>query len=118
MVGRAGARSESIVAEELAREDGPSLRAAARALYASRHDPNLEDAAHGGGDAHVGGLAGLLAGCRYLDTEALLEHIDSSVRGMQTGPPRDDVAMLAVRVEGTSADLSDIFSPPEGASAL
>ena len=37
---------------------------------------------------------------------------------MQTGPPRDDVAMLAVRVEGTSADLSDIFSPPEGASAL
>ena len=60
----------------------------------------------------------LLAACRDLDAEALLEHIDSSVRGMQTGPPRDDVAMLAVRVEGTSADLSDIFSPPEGASAL
>jgi hypothetical protein len=30
-----------MVAEELKREDGPSLRAA-RALYARRHDPNLE----------------------------------------------------------------------------
>ena len=30
------------MAEDLAREDGPSLRAVARALYASRHDPNLE----------------------------------------------------------------------------
>jgi hypothetical protein len=69
-------------------------------------------------DARRGGLAGLLAACREQAAEALLEHIDSSVRGMQTGPPRDDVAMLAVRVEGTSADLSDIFSPPEGASAL
>ena len=37
---------------------------------------------------------------------------------MEAGPPRDDVAMLAVRVEGTSADLSDIFSPPEGVRAL
>jgi PAS domain S-box-containing protein len=64
------------------------------------------------------GLASLLAACRDLDAEALLEHIDTSVRGMQTGPPRDDVAMLAVRVEGTSADLSDIFSPPEGIPAL
>jgi hypothetical protein len=30
-----------MVAEELKCEDGPSLRAA-RALYARRHDPNLE----------------------------------------------------------------------------
>ena len=45
-----------------------------------------------------GGLASLLAACRDLDADALVERIDRTVLTLQAGAPRDDIAMVAIQV--------------------
>ena len=64
------------------------------------------------------GLAELLAQCRDLDVEALLERIDRTLLELQAGEPRDDVAMIALRVAGAAPDLlGSAASPPATAPA-
>ena len=58
------------------------------------------------------GLAELLAGCVDLDAEGLLERIEQTVLELQAGEPRDDVAMIALRVAGATPATSGIVAPP------
>ena len=45
-------------------------------------------------------LARLLSECRGLDPESILDRVDEQVRRRTGGRPRDDVAMLALRLQG------------------
>jgi serine phosphatase RsbU (regulator of sigma subunit) len=58
------------------------------------------------------GLAALLGACRGLDPEAMLARIDRTVLELQAGEPRDDVAMIALRVRAA------VGGPRRGRPAL
>jgi PAS domain S-box-containing protein len=45
------------------------------------------------------GLAALLESSRGLDADSLVERVDRIVVGLQAGDPRDDIAMVALKVE-------------------
>ena len=45
------------------------------------------------------GLAALLEGSRGLDADALVDRVDRTVVGLQSGTPRDDIAMVALQVQ-------------------
>ncbi len=51
------------------------------------------------------GLAALLEGSRGLDADALVDRVDRTVVRLQSGTPRDDIAMVALQVQ-TGSDPS------------
>ena len=51
------------------------------------------------------GLAALLESSRGLDADALVDRVDRTVVELQSGTPRDDIAMVALQVQG-GADRS------------
>ena len=53
------------------------------------------------------GLAALLESSGGLDADALVDRVDRIVVELQSGTPRDDIAMVALRVQGTSAAGSE-----------
>jgi serine phosphatase RsbU (regulator of sigma subunit) len=48
------------------------------------------------------GLAALLESSGGLDADALVDRVDRVVVGLQSGTPRDDIAMVALQVQGAS----------------
>jgi len=59
------------------------------------------------------GLAALLESSGGLDADALVERVDSIVVALQSGAPRDDIAMVALRVQGVAASPAEQRSGSE-----
>ena len=64
------------------------------------------------------GLAALLESSRGLDADALVDRVDRTVVELQSGTPRDDIAMVALQVHGGSDPRAEEGSGGEQLAAV